>query len=192
MNSTTTGICLMALLVSYSMNGVLRADELVRRGNFFAANEHRHQWINERNGRTGQLLVSGSLVSSPCTLETNEVMLLPPESNKGITMHYALEVNLQGCGNGGKVTSDKSRESRDSMTVMQSVLLTGGGLQPDQWLVSAGPAAVYDGANRFTYWLSDAQQQVLVEQQKTNCKQGKTYMNPRDSHALLHLRLDYE
>ncbi|EFJ2983495.1 nuclease PIN, partial [Escherichia coli] len=53
MNRTTTGLCLAALLVSCSMNSVLRADELVMRDNFFVADETRHQWVNEHNGRTG-------------------------------------------------------------------------------------------------------------------------------------------
>ncbi|MFO6428144.1 pilus-assembly fibrillin subunit [Escherichia coli] len=71
MNRTTTGLCLAALLVSCSMNSVLRADELVMRDNFFVADETRHQWVNEPNGRTGMLTVSGALLSSPCTLETD-------------------------------------------------------------------------------------------------------------------------
>lgn len=75
MDRTTTGIFLAALLVSCSMNSVLRADELVMRDNFFVADETRHQWVNEHNGRTGMLTVSGALLSSPCTLETNEVEL---------------------------------------------------------------------------------------------------------------------
>lgn len=64
MNRTTTGLCLAALLVSCSMNSVLRADELVMRDNFFVADETRHQWVNEHNGRTGMLTVSGALLSS--------------------------------------------------------------------------------------------------------------------------------
>ncbi|EPI2623829.1 pilus-assembly fibrillin subunit [Escherichia coli] len=61
MNRTTTGLCLAALLVSCSMNSVLRADELVMRDNFFVADETRHQWVNEHNGRTGMLTVSSAV-----------------------------------------------------------------------------------------------------------------------------------
>lgn len=100
MNKATTGICLAALLVSCCMNSVLRADELVIRDNFFVADESRHQWVNERNGRTGMLTVSGALLSSPCTLETNEVELVLQQKEDIIT-RYALELNLQGCGDGG-------------------------------------------------------------------------------------------
>ncbi|GDT40112.1 fimbrial protein PapJ [Escherichia coli] len=144
MNRTTTGLCLAALLVSCSMNSVLRADELLMRDNFFVADETRHLWVNEHNGRTGMLTVSGALLSSPCTLETNEVELPLPDQKEGIMTRYALKLklNLLGCGDGG--------------------------------------------ANQFTYWLSEAQQQA------TDRAQGKPYMNPRDNTALLRLRLDYE
>lgn len=196
MNRTTTGICLVALLVSCSMNSVLRADELVMRDNFFVADETRHQWVNEHNGRTGMLTVSGALLSSPCTLETNEVELPLPELKEDIMPRYALKLNLLGCGNGGSVTSATSVAGRESMMVIQSALLTGvesgGLLQPNQRMVSTGRAVVYDGANQFTYYLSDAQQQALTCQQATDRAQGKPYMNPRDNTALLRLRLDYE
>lgn len=195
MNRTTTGLCLAALLVSCSMNSVLRADELVMRDNFFVADETRHQWVNEHNGRTGMLTVSGALLSSPCTLETNEVELPLPEQREGIMTRYALKLNLLGCGDGGAVTSATSVAGRDSMMVMQSALLTGvedGVLQPEQRMVSTGRAVVYGGANQFTYWLSEAQQQALAGQQATDRAQGKPYMNPRDNTALLRLRLDYE
>ncbi|EPH4539862.1 pilus-assembly fibrillin subunit [Escherichia coli] len=195
MNRTTTGLCLAALLVSCSMNSVLRADELVMRDDFFVADETRHQWVNERNGRTGMLTVRGALLSSPCTLETNEVELPLQKSTEGIMTRYALKLNLLGCGDGGAVTSAASVAGRDSMMVMQSALLTGvedGVLQPEQRMVSTGRAVVYGGANQFTYWLSEAQQQALAGQQATDRAQGKPYMNPRDNPALLRLRLDYE
>ncbi|EFJ2807618.1 nuclease PIN [Escherichia coli] len=195
MNRTTTGLCLAALLVSCSMNSVLRADELVIKDDYFVADETRHQWINERNGRTGMLLVSGALLSSPCSLETNEVVLPLPEQKEGIMTRYMLKLNLLGCGDGGAVTSAGSTAGRESMMVMQSALLTGGEgrlLQPDQRMVSTGRAVVYGGANQFTYYLSETQQQALAGQQAADRAQGKPYMNPRDNTALLRLRLDYE
>ncbi|HIF2548635.1 TPA: pilus-assembly fibrillin subunit [Salmonella enterica] len=195
MNRTTTGLCLAALLVSCSMNSVLRADELVMRDNFFVADEARHKWVNEHNGRTGLLLVSGALLSSPCTLETNEVSLPLPEQKEGITARYMLRLDLLGCGEGGAVTSASSPAGRDSMMVMQSALLTGVEgrlLQSEQRMVSTGRVVVYGGANQFTYYLSEAQQQALSGLQAANRVQGKPYMNPRDNRALLRLRLDYE
>ncbi|EFN7977358.1 nuclease PIN [Escherichia coli] len=195
MNRTTTGLCLAALLVSCSMNSVLRADELVMRDNFFVADETRHQWVNEHNGRTGMLTVSGALLSSPCSLETNEVVLPLPEQKEGIMTRYMLKLNLLGCGDGGAVTSAGSTAGRESMMVMQSALLTGVEgrlLQPDQRMVSTGRAVVYGGANQFTYYLSETQQQALAGQQTADRAQEKPYMNPRDNTALLRLRLDYE
>lgn len=159
------------------------------------ADETRHQWVNEHNGRTGMLTVSGALLSSPCTLETNEVELPLPEQKEGIMTRYALKLNLLGCGDGGAVTSAASVAGRDSMMVMQSALLTGvedGVLQPEQRMVSSGRAVVYSGTNQFTYWLSDAQQQSLAGQQTTDRAQGKPHMNPRGNTALLRLQLDYE
>ncbi|MEE7405840.1 pilus-assembly fibrillin subunit, partial [Escherichia coli :H14] len=184
-----------ALLVSCSMNSVLRADELLMRDNFFVADETRHQWVNEHNGRTGMLIVRGALLSSPCTLETNEVELPLQKSTEGIMTRYVLKLNLLGCGDGGAVTSATSVAGRDSMMVMQSALLTGVGdgvLQPEQRMVSTGRAVVYGGANQFTYWLSEAQQQALAGQQATDRAQGKPCMNPRGNTALLRLQLDYE
>ncbi|XIV50297.1 pilus-assembly fibrillin subunit [Escherichia coli] len=35
------------------MNGVSQADELLTRDDFFVADESRHQWVTEHNGRTG-------------------------------------------------------------------------------------------------------------------------------------------
>ncbi|MBB2403567.1 MULTISPECIES: pilus-assembly fibrillin subunit [unclassified Escherichia] len=191
MGKTTVGICLVALLVSCHMNSALQADELVMRDSFFVADETRHQWVNEHNGRTGILTVSGALLSSPCTLETNEVELPLPEQKEGIMTRYALKLNLLGCGDGGAVTSASSVAGRDSMMVMQRALLTGvedGMLQPEQRMVSTGPAVVYGGANQFTWWLSRAQHQALM----TEPDKGKHAVNPRRNNALLSLQLGYE
>ncbi|EIR7746766.1 nuclease PIN [Salmonella enterica subsp. enterica serovar Infantis] len=191
MNRTTTGLCLAALLVSCSMNSVLRADELVMRDNFFVADETRHQWVNEHDGRTGMLTVSGALLSSPCTLETNEVELPLQKSTEGIMTRYVLKLNLLGCGDGGAVTSAGSVAGHDSMMVMQRALLTGvedGVPQPEQRMVSTGPTVVYGGANQFTWWLSRAQHQALM----TEPDKGKHAVNPRRNNALLSLQLGYE
>lgn len=147
MNRTTTGLCLAALLVSCSMNSVLRADELLMRDNFFVADETRHQWVNEHNGRTGMLIVRGALLSSPCTLETNEVELPLQKSTEGIMTRYVLKLNLLGCGDGGAVTSATSVAGRDSMMVMQSALLTGWG-----WRAAAGAADGQHGACCCVRW----------------------------------------
>ncbi|EFA5327633.1 nuclease PIN, partial [Escherichia coli] len=102
-----------------------------------------------------------------------------------------LKLNLLGCGDGGAVTSAASVAGRDSMMVMQSALLTGVE-DPEQRMVSTGRAVVYGGANQFTYWLSESQQQALVGRRVTERMQGKRHLNPRENPALLRLRLDYE
>ncbi|WP_105269269.1 pilus-assembly fibrillin subunit [Escherichia sp. MOD1-EC6163] len=190
----TTGLYLAALLVSICMNSVLRADETVMQDSFFTADEPRHQWVNELNGRTGQLLVSGALLSSPCTLMTNEVQLPLPEYGE-IIKHYELKLNLRGCGYGDVMLSSTSATERNSITVMQSTLLTkeeGGMLHPKQQLVSAGRAFVYNGANQLTYRLNKKQQMALTNAQAKNRAQGNTYTNPQNDNYLLSLRLDYE
>ncbi|GDM19304.1 pilus-assembly fibrillin subunit [Escherichia coli] len=186
MNRTTTGLCVAALLVSCNMNSVLRADGLVMGDNFFVTDGARHQWVNEHNHRTGMLTVSGALLSSPCTLETNEVELPLHKSMEGIMTRYALTLSLLGCGDGGAVTSADSVAGHDRMMVMQSALLTGGDgvLQPEQRMVSAGRVVLYGGVNHFTYWLSEAQQQAVAGQPET--------VPSRDNPALLRLQVGYE
>lgn len=195
MKRTTAGLCLMALILSVGMNSVLRADQVVTGSDFFVADEGRHQWVSAQNGRTGVLTVSGALLSSPCTLETNEVSLPLPRRAQGIQARHVLTLDLQGCGDGGSVTSATSAAGRDSTMAVYSALLTGvegGLLQPEQRMVGTGRAVLYGGANRFTWYLSEAQQQALTAQQMSDRRQGKPYMNPRDNNALLRLRLDYE
>lgn len=195
MNRAITGRCLAALLLGCGMNSALHAEQLMVRDDFFTANEARHQWVNERDGRIGLLIVSGALLSSPCTLETNEAMLPLPRQSHGIDNRYKLQLNLVECGDGGSVTSAISSAGRDSTMVVYSALLTGvegGLLQPSQRMVGTGRAALHGGANQFTWYLSEAQQQALVGQQKVDRSQRKPYMNPRDNNALLRLRMDYE
>ncbi|HAY0237686.1 TPA: nuclease PIN [Escherichia coli] len=200
MNRTTTGLCLAALLVSCSMNRVLRADELVMRDNFFVADETRHQWVNEHNGRTGMLTVSGALLSSPCTLETNEVELPLPEQKEGIMTRYALELNLLGCGDGGAITSAGSVAGRDSMNqsteyenivVKQSAVLKTG---KDEVLLSvwqnSGVAKkiLWYGNNQITYYVNEAQYQKLVKAQTPVAVHKISDSNRR----VLHLNIIYE
>lgn len=190
MKRMTTALCLAALLLSGGMNSVLGAPD-----DFFVANESRHQWVNGHNGRTGVLIVNGALLSSPCTLETSEAELPLPRRTQGMQDRYELTLNLVGCGDGGAVTSAASDAGRGSIMVVYSALLTGtegGLLQPEQRMVGTGRAVLHGGANRFTWLLSQAQQQALVTGQASDRAQGKPYMNPRDNNALLRLRLDYE
>ncbi|EOT9758431.1 pilus-assembly fibrillin subunit [Escherichia coli O106:H18] len=58
-------------------------------------------WVNEHKGRTWILTVSDALLSSPCTLETNEVERLLSVHKVGTITRYVLKLNLLGCGDCG-------------------------------------------------------------------------------------------
>ncbi|ELM3728626.1 hypothetical protein RYR49_001485 [Edwardsiella piscicida] len=96
MQKVTIVLAAVAMLLTLSMNRVLHADEVVTHNNFFIPDESRHQWITEQNGRTGELIVYGTLLSSPCVLETNEVMLPLNSVIQGFTERYSLTLNLLG------------------------------------------------------------------------------------------------
>lgn len=76
-NKTTAVLYLIALSLSGFIHTFLRAEERGIYDDVFTADELHHYRINERGGRTGSLAVSGALLSSPCTLVSNEVPLLP-------------------------------------------------------------------------------------------------------------------
>lgn len=156
MNRTTTGLCLAALLVSCSMNRMLMADELVMRDDFFVADESRHQWVNEHNGRTGILAVSGALLSSPCTLETNELPLPIEERLSG----YTLRLELNGCGEGEEIVSAGYR----GKVVMRRVQLREPGEKVFRWSPrrTEKQVVLYDGWNQLTYHLNRVRQRLLT------------------------------
>ncbi|EJJ1300011.1 nuclease PIN [Salmonella enterica] len=195
MNRTTTGLCLAALLVSSCMHSVLRADEFTMRNNFFIADESTHQWANEQSGRTGLVLIRGTLLLSPCILESGEVGLPLPKQTDGIQERYALRLNLVGCGDGGSVTTRHSPIEQNNIRVIQSALLTGVGdgvLHPGQRMIGREKTVLRGGNNQITYYLSAAQLQALSDAQVSDRSQGKTYINQRNHSAMLRLRLDYE
>ncbi|MCV0450932.1 protein papJ, partial [Escherichia coli] len=81
-NKTTAVLYLIALSLSGFIHTFLRAEERGIYDDVFTADELHHYRINERGGRTGSLAVSGALLSSPCTLVSNEVPLsLRPENH---------------------------------------------------------------------------------------------------------------
>lgn len=122
MHKTTTGICLAAVLVSCSMNGLLWADELIMRDDFFIADESRHQWLTEQNGRSGTLSVTGALVSSPCILDTPEITL-PLQKDKG---KYVLSINLSHCGYGVSQTAEQHTQVSKKVDIRQRLILKDG------------------------------------------------------------------
>ncbi|EAA1210236.1 nuclease PIN [Salmonella enterica] len=194
MKKVTTAIGLMALLLSTGMNSVvLHASELLTRNRFFVADEAQHQWVNEHDARTGVLEVRGALLSSPCKLQTSEIPF-PPESAGQRGESYPLSLGLTGCGYGGNVTSAGTPTGRTTVMMVYSALLTGklggGVLQPEQRVLGTGRAVLHGGSGKLTWYLSDVQRQMLMEQKPTTdaVTGGYRYL----SEAVLRLRLDYE
>lgn len=183
--------CLTALLLSSCINDLSYAETFVIQDDFFVANERRHQWINEQNGRAGELIVSGELFSSPCILESNE-MELPYKKTKFLE-RYHLNLDLVGCGEGRDVTSISFVENNFNVVVHKAVLkgLDDEVLESAQRMVGAGKIALRDGDNKIKYYLSKKQQEALMKQKRETCDSCQptgTY----SANALLSLRLDYE
>ncbi|EEE1598523.1 nuclease PIN [Salmonella enterica] len=194
MKKVTTAIALAALLLSSGMNSaVLHAGELLTRDRFFVADETRHEWVNEHNGRTGLLEVRGALVASPCLLETNEMVLPLTSETSGLHDRYPMALNLRGCGYGDELTSVETPAARTTVMVVYSALLAGkegGVLQPEQRVLGTGRAVLHGGSGKLTWYLSDVQRQMLTLQKNTPdvFTGGHLYLPD----AVLRLRLDYE
>lgn len=194
MNKSTARLYLTVVMLSFCATD-LCADEIITRERIFTANEDRHQWINEHNGRTGTLIIRGALLSSPCSLETNEVEFPLPQRRKGMNEQSELKLNLIGCGEGGAVMSAESPAGYGSKITGYSALLTGiegGAFHADQRMIGKGKAELYGGENQLTWYLNETQQQALEKFEFTDSKKSVSYLNPRDSRSLLRLRMDYD
>ncbi|EBG4357937.1 nuclease PIN [Salmonella enterica subsp. enterica] len=192
MKKVTTALSLTALILSAAMNSVLHAGELLTRDDFYLADESRHVVTNEHHGRTGTLEVRGALLSSPCTLLTNELALPLGREPGGGMSRYPLQVALTGCGDGDDVISASTPAGRSSVMVVYSALLSGaegGVLHPGQRMVGAGRATLRGGASQMTWYLTEAQQLAL---QKSVRGQVSAPFNSPASGSLLRLRMDYE
>ncbi|MFV5712023.1 pilus-assembly fibrillin subunit [Escherichia coli] len=130
MNMTATRLCLAVLLVGCGVNSTLQADELGTHDNFFVADETRHQWVNEHSGRTGVLEVRGALLTSPCTLVTNES---PLPTTTMLRKEIPLRLYLTGCGDG------------EDLTVVPSAQ------------VDTRRAQLHGGSSQMTWYMSPAQ-----------------------------------
>ncbi|EAO6410009.1 nuclease PIN [Salmonella enterica] len=192
MKKVTITLGLTALILSTAMNGALHAGELLTRDDFYLADESQHVISNEHHGRTGMLVVRGALLSSPCTLITNELELpLSREPGSGVS-RYPLQLALTGCGDGDDVTSASTPVGRSSVMVVYSALLSGaegGVLHPGQRMVGAGRATLRGGASQMTWYLTEAQQLSL---QKSISGQARAPFNNPSAGSLLRLRMDYE
>lgn len=181
MKTITTSVALVALLLG---SVELHADELLTRQRVFVPDETRQQWVNERNGRHGVLEVRGALLSSPCTLRTNEIALPLPAVMQSDGPRTPLSLELTGCGYGDALTGKDTLAGRSSVIVAYSALLTGqpgGNLQSAPRMPAVARAVLHGGAGRLTWYLSDIQRQLLT---------------PSAQHSqldtVLRLRLDYE
>ncbi|HDC1420160.1 TPA: nuclease PIN [Salmonella enterica] len=193
MKKMTTAIGLMALLLSTGMNSVvLHAGELLTRDHFFVADEAQHQWVNERDARTGVLEVRGALLSSPCKLQSSEIPL-PPDNADQLGGGYPLSLGLTGCGYGDNLTSAGTPAGRTTVMMIYSALLTGkpgGVLQSEQRVLGTGRAVLHGGSGKLTWYLSDMQRQMLrVQKKNSGAVTGGYHYLPE---AVLRLRLDYE
>ncbi|STB68610.1 Uncharacterised protein [Citrobacter freundii] len=194
MHKSTIRLYLTVAMLSFCATNVC-ADEIIIRERIFVANEDRHQWVNEHNGRTGTLIVRGALLSSPCSLETNEVKMPLPQRKKGMNEQSELKLNLVGCGEGGAVISAESPAGHGSKITGYSALLTGiegGVFHPDQRMIGKGKAVMHGGENQLTWYLNKTQQHNLETLQVGDYKKAVSYLSPRDSRSLLRLRLDYD
>ncbi|HCM1965162.1 TPA: nuclease PIN [Salmonella enterica subsp. salamae serovar 56:l,v:z39] len=193
MNNVTVLSGLLALLVIAGPGRTVQAGELLTRHSFFVADESRHQWINEHNGRTGVLEVRGALLTSPCTLATNEYPLPATTVSQSGSGAFPLRLDLTGCGDGGDLTSAQTSAGRTSVTVAYSALLAGmegGVLQPRQRMLGTGRAQLHGGSSQMTWYLSPAQHQALSDI-RAALTAGAPYVSPA-SPGLLRLRMDYE
>lgn len=164
MSRTTTGLCLAALLVSSSMSSVLQAGELVMRDDFFVADENRHQWVSEGNGRIGTLNVKGALVSSPCMLETPEIPL-PLQEDNG---KYVLNIKLSHCGDGLSKTSEQEPQVSYNIYAKQHIILKewGNGVPLSEHKGYGGIREILrNGDNQLVYFMNKKQYAKISDAQ---------------------------
>lgn len=179
-------VFLAVLMAGDIANNLVYANEWVKQEEFLHVDETRHQWVNERNGRTGMLIVSGALLSSPCTLETNEIDLHKDMQPQGMLERYVFKLKLVGCGDGDA----KMQASHDKTIATQSALLykRKGGQPAEQKMLSNGRVALENGRNHLIYYMNKNQRKALISQHRSD----HTHMAPLASNSLLHLLLGYE
>ena len=187
MNRATTGFYLAVVLGSCSMNGVSQADEVLMRDNFFVADESRHQWVTEHNGRTGTLNVKGALVSSPCILDTPEVTFPLKKDER----RYVLNLKISRCGDGNSDIPERQSTDHGGIIIKQSAMLKAG---KDEIPLSAwrNDGVIRNnlrhGDNQITYYVNEAQYQKLAKTQMP----ASVYKTSDSNRGLLHLKIMYE
>lgn len=194
-------LCMLKKVTLFFLNSVLLilwipvttyADSVSMQGYYHSNNVELQKWTIEQSGN---VIVKGALLSSPCILETNEIALPLKKSVKGLQEQHLLKLTLTGCGNGGTVISSEKKSANENIVAAQSALLTGiegGLLQLTQRMVGMNRVFLRSGENNLTYALTSGQEDTFTFLLKKNNEQGKPYINPRDHNALLRLRLDYD
>ena len=176
-------VFLTVLIALYTTNNMVYANERVGQEEFLHVNETRHQWVNERNGRTGMLIVSGALLSSPCTLETNEIDLHKDMQPQGMLERYVFKLKLVGCGDGDAKMQAKTIATQSALLYKRK------GEQPaEQKMLGNGRVALENGRNHLIYYMNKNQRKALISQHGADY----THMAQLASNSLLHLLLGYE
>lgn len=78
--------------------------------------------FREQKSQSGELIVQGALISSPCTLATNELQL-PSLQDMGLLRRWPLSLTLVGCGEGGNILADETHAGRRATLWTRSILL---------------------------------------------------------------------
>ncbi|MEC9839858.1 pilus-assembly fibrillin subunit [Escherichia coli] len=154
MGKATSYICLLAFTVTFSMNYMLHADELDLQDNISVVDESHHQWINERNGRTGILIVSGAVLSSPCTLKNNEIDL-PSWGEAENNKHYEITLLLSGCFNNADYSNDGIILEKIELNNLHEKRL-----YLNDRLVDNNQIVLREGDNKLTFYFTSALKQL--------------------------------
>lgn len=153
---TTLVMCLVSIAIALPYSSIGYASSILAHPEYVLVDETRHQRINDMNGRTGFLEVNGALVTSPCTLLTNEISL-PSSTVQTFARgdnRYPLNLKLVGCGDGAEFLSPIAA-TIDSKMLTDSQLFSVTGME-----TGVGPvqALLVGGDNLITYYLSGYQQ----------------------------------
>jgi hypothetical protein len=149
----------LTILVNLACSHNVFADEIIEQAGHPMVDERRQQWINEHYGRTGVLVVNGALVTSPCTLQNNEIELpsLPTWFSKG-DQRYPMVLNLSGCGDGSDFSSPMAATIASKMVASSQFLSVFGadiGVGAKQIQLTGGDNAVTFYLSAYQYELSN-------------------------------------
>lgn len=157
---------MLVLMLSIGMkSAALDAHVVLTSHQVFVADEARLHSLNERDAGTGVLQVHGALLSSPCTLRTNNIDLPLPVMTRG---QRVLNVDLTGCGYGDSLTSAATHAGRSagrSSLIKVNVNLQpgcAGHCFPPAQRLPVMQAILRGGDNRLTWYLSNMHRQQLV------------------------------